>query len=209
MTGVIRLFGHAAALAPFLPTIPWIICSGRKGARPMPKTIDRALDNRRTGLLIALIPQAVGLVFLGAEASLDLVGIELEEVLGTRNLLEITVVVALAVGVFITLREMLALRARQKALEDQLRAASGAFHEILEQHFADWRLTPAEQDVALMTIKGLSIAEIAALRNTAEGTVKAQSAGIYRKAGVSGRPQLLSLFIDELMGDGILNGPAT
>ena len=32
-----------------------------------------------------------------------------------------------------------------------------------------------------------------------EGTVKAQTAAIYRKAGVSGRPQLLSLFIDDLM----------
>jgi hypothetical protein len=29
--------------------------------------------------------------------------------------------------------------------------------------------------------------------------VKAQTNAIYRKAGVSGRPQLLSLFVDELM----------
>jgi len=41
--------------------------------------------------------------------------------------------------------------------------------------------------------------EIARLRDTSEGTVKAQSNAIYRKAGVSGRYQLLSLFVDELM----------
>ena len=47
--------------------------------------------------------------------------------------------------------------------------------------------------------KGLSTAEIAQLRRTSEGTVKAQTAAIYRKAGVTGRPQLLSLFIEDLM----------
>jgi hypothetical protein len=55
--------------------------------------------------------------------------------------------------------------------------------------------------VALFAIKGLTTAEIAALRGTSEGTVKAQTNAIYRKAGVTGRPQLLSLFIDELIGE--------
>ncbi len=53
--------------------------------------------------------------------------------------------------------------------------------------------------MALLAIKGLSIAEIAEARGVREGTVKAQSAAVYGKAGVSGRLQLLSLFIDELM----------
>ena len=89
-------------------------------------------------------------------------------------------------------------RKRQQA-EDALRAASGAFMEVLEERFETWGLTPAERDVALFAIKGMSTQEIAELRNTSEGTVKAQSNAIYRKAGVSGRPQLLSLFIDDLM----------
>jgi DNA-binding CsgD family transcriptional regulator len=75
--------------------------------------------------------------------------------------------------------------------------------ELLAERFADWGLTPAERDVALFAIKGMSTAEIAALRNTSEGTVKAQTNAIYRKAGVSGRPQLLSLFIEDLMGEGL------
>ena len=59
--------------------------------------------------------------------------------------------------------------------------------------------------MALFAIKGMSTLEIAALRNTSEGTVKAQTNAIYRKAGVSGRSQLLSLFIDDLMrDDGVL-----
>ena len=42
------------------------------------------------------------------------------------------------------------------------------------------------------------------MRNTREGTVKAQNAAVYRKAGVSGRPQLLSLFIEDLMTDSLV-----
>jgi DNA-binding CsgD family transcriptional regulator len=73
--------------------------------------------------------------------------------------------------------------------------------DMLQERFVEWGLTPAEKDVALFSIKGLSLQEIAKLRNTSEGTVKAQTNAIYRKAGVSGRPQLLSLFIEDLIAD--------
>ena len=56
-------------------------------------------------------------------------------------------------------------------------------------------------DAALFAIKGLSIQDIAAVRETSEGTVKAQTNAIYRKAGVSGRSQLLSLFIEDLIDE--------
>ncbi len=97
----------------------------------------------------------------------------------------------------------LALRAsldRAREAEERLRTARTAFQDLLEGRFAEWGLTPAERDVALFAIKGMSTAEIAALRGTSEGTVKAQAAAIYRKAGVSGRSQLLSLFIEDLVG---------
>ena len=72
---------------------------------------------------------------------------------------------------------------------------------MLEDLFAEWHLTPAECDVAIFAIKGFSTHEMATLRGVSEGTIKAQTAAIYRKAGVSGRPQLLSLFIDGLVDD--------
>ena len=120
----------------------------------------------------------------------------------TRELLEIGASVGLILGA--VLGGLMLLRAlhRQAAAEKSLRLASGAFMEVLEERFAEWGLTPSERDVALFAIKGMSTGEIAGLRSTSEGTVKAQTNAIYRKAGVSGRPQLLSLFIDELMGDG-------
>ena len=89
-----------------------------------------------------------------------------------------------------------------------MRVASGAFLELLEEHFVRWSLTPSERDVALLSVKGLSIGEIAALRETREGTVKAQCAAVYRKAGVSGRAQLLSLFVEDLMAGVVLEPTA-
>lgn len=90
-------------------------------------------------------------------------------------------------------------QARVDHAESRLRAASAAFFDMMEDKFSEWALTPAERDVARFAVKGMTTAEIATLRNTSEGTVKAQSAAIYRKAGVSGRPQLISLFIEELL----------
>jgi DNA-binding CsgD family transcriptional regulator len=118
-----------------------------------------------------------------------------------RELFEIGAAVGLAIGVGFGAVSLWQVDKGRRAAEEKLRLASGAFMELLQERFALWRLTPAEADVALFAMKGFSTAEIASLRNTSEGTVKAQTNAIYRKAGVSGRPQLLSLFIEDLMRD--------
>ena len=123
------------------------------------------------------------------------------------EILEIGAALSLILGVVVSGR-LLALSLKRAArAEESLRLARGAFSDVLAERFAAWGLTPAERDVALFAIKGLSTAEIAGLRGTSEGTVKAQTAAIYRKAGVTGRPQLLSLFVDELMEDGLTLTP--
>lgn len=161
------------------------------------------LQRRRSVLIGVLALQALCILFLMVEASLDVVGMELEDILGTRDVLELFVVLALVFGAVYLVLELRRMAARQKLLEDQMKVASGAFHELLEQHFSDWALTPSERDVAMFIIKGMSIAEIAALRSSAEGTVKAHSSRIYAKAGVTGRHQLISLFVEELLSDGL------
>lgn len=69
---------------------------------------------------------------------------------------------------------------------------------MIEGYYRDWGLTASEQDVAGFTIKGYSIAEIATLRGSAPGTVKTHLNAIYRKAGVAGRGQLVSLLVEDL-----------
>ncbi|WP_212524802.1 LuxR C-terminal-related transcriptional regulator [Actibacterium sp. MT2.3-13A] len=124
----------------------------------------------------------------------------------TRELLEIGAALGLILGLVLGAMALRRTMQRSARAHEQLRLARGAFLDVIEERFTAWALTPAERDVALFSIKGLSTAEIAALRNTSEGTVKAQTNAIYRKAGVSGRPQLLSLFIDDLMDDALPPG---
>jgi DNA-binding CsgD family transcriptional regulator len=116
-----------------------------------------------------------------------------------REVIEVGAALGLLAGLIAGTLVLRHARSRQRLAEDNLRAASGEFMAVVNDRFADWALTPAERDVALFALKGLSLAEIADLRDTSEGTVKAQTNAIYRKAGVTGRPQLLSLFIDDLL----------
>ena len=126
----------------------------------------------------------------------------------TRELLELGAAIGLVLGLILgAVLLYSALRARNVA-QERLRRASGAFMDLLEERFSEWSLSPAERDVALFAIKGMSTAEIGVLRQTSEGTVKAQTNAIYRKAGVTGRPQLLSVFIEDLMRDDMVPGMA-
>lgn len=118
-----------------------------------------------------------------------------------RELMEVGAALGLVLGVGLGAWALWRSHKERHQAEERLRRASGAFMDLLDERFREWSLTPAEADVALFAIKGLSTAEIAALRQTSEGTVKAQTNAIYRKAGVSGRSQLLSLFIEDLMRD--------
>jgi len=115
------------------------------------------------------------------------------------ELIEIGAAVGLFLGVLLGVLLLRKIMVRNTHIEDQLRLASGAFMEVLDEYFTAWGLTPAERDVALFAIKGMSTSEMAELRDVSEGTIKAQTNAIYRKANVSGRMQLLSLFIDELI----------
>lgn len=116
-----------------------------------------------------------------------------------RELIEIGAAVGLVIGIALGTVALIRSRRRHLEAEAKLRLASAAFKDLVAERFEAWGLTPAERDVAMFSVKGLSMSEIAALRDTSEGTVKAQSNAIYRKAGVKSRAELLSLFIDRLM----------
>jgi DNA-binding CsgD family transcriptional regulator len=53
--------------------------------------------------------------------------------------------------------------------------------------------------VALFALKGCTAQDIARIRSTAEGTVRAQLTRIYAKAGVASQAGLVSLFFDDLL----------
>lgn len=155
---------------------------------------------RRITILVILVVQALCAVFFVSDILSSLFGFYSRPVAWEiRELIEIGAAVGLILGLVLGALALRVTLRERNAAQEKLRRASGAFMELLEERFTDWGLTPAERDVALFAIKGMSTAEIAALRKTSEGTVKAQTNAIYRKAGVSGRPQLLSLFIEDLL----------
>ncbi len=154
----------------------------------------------RLFLIAVIVLQALCAVYFVAGILTSVLGLSVRPLnWQIVELLEIGAALGLILGVVLGAVALGRARARTRRAEDALRAASGAFMEVLEERFETWGLTPAERDVALFAIKGMSTQEIASLRDTSEGTVKAQTAAIYRKANVTGRPQLLSLFIDDLM----------
>lgn len=157
---------------------------------------------RAAPVLLIFVIQALCAVFFVSDILSSVFGLRTTPISWEmRELMEIGAAIGLILGVVVGgLMLRRALRDRNRA-EERLRRASGAFMALLHERFAEWGLTPSEKDVALFAIKGLSTAEIASVRATSEGTVKAQTNAIYRKAGVTGRPQLLSLFIDDLMRD--------
>jgi DNA-binding CsgD family transcriptional regulator len=153
-------------------------------------------------LVLIVGVQIVCALFFVWEVGASVLGVRREPMSWqARELTELGAAVGLLLGVGFGGALLARVIRRNRVVEGRLRQVSSAFAELLEQRFAQWGLTPSERDVAWFTIKGLTIADIARLRQTSEGTVKAQSNAIYRKAGVGSRAQLLSLFIEDLIED--------
>jgi DNA-binding CsgD family transcriptional regulator len=164
---------------------------------------------RRKLLILAMVLiQATGALFFISDIAMSVFGVQRQPLdWQTRELLEILAAVALVIGLVTSGALLVQSQRRLGRAEAQLRRASSAFMDLLEQSFVQWGLTPAERDVAFFVLKGFSTQEIAKFRNTSEGTVKAQTNAIYRKAGVTGRGQLMSLFIDDLIADHLPKPP--
>ncbi len=69
----------------------------------------------------------------------------------------------------------------------------------IDHQFSQWQFTPAEKEVALLLIKGLSQKEIAAIRQVQEKTIRQQATAIYKKSALSGRSELAAFFLEDLL----------
>ena len=69
----------------------------------------------------------------------------------------------------------------------------------LDRQFQRWALSPAEKEVALLLLKGLSHKEIAEVRSITEATARQQARAVYKKAGLSGRADLAAFFLEDLL----------
>lgn len=135
---------------------------------------------------------------------------------GSRGLhlgLESVVLVLAAVGLWLLRARVLRERADARALRTRLAEASAAaeswrrenealtagLSRAIDSQLETWKLTEAEHEVALLLLKGLSLREIATLRETSERTVRQQTLAVYRKAGLRGRAELSAFFLEDLL----------
>ena len=70
--------------------------------------------------------------------------------------------------------------------------------EAMTNQFEAWRLTPTEQETALMLLKGFSHKRIARLTSRSERTVRQHAVSVYRKSGLAGRAELAGFFLGDL-----------
>jgi len=114
---------------------------------------------------------------------------------------QIITILALLLGSVLGIIAFRNLARQRKEMDRKMLVARNAFHELIQQSFKEWGLTPSERDVGLFMLKGLSNAEIAEVRGKSIGTIKAQVNAVFRKAGANSRAQLTSLFMEELIAD--------
>jgi DNA-binding CsgD family transcriptional regulator len=71
--------------------------------------------------------------------------------------------------------------------------------DLINRQFDAWELSPAECEVALLLLKGLSLKEIGGVRQSSERTVRQQAQAVYSKAGLAGRAELAAFFLEDLL----------
>ncbi|MCX8954422.1 LuxR C-terminal-related transcriptional regulator [Ruegeria sp. NA] len=166
--------------------IKWISSHGRPGD---------ADAHRAVLMSIMIVVQVLCVVFYLGDVALDL-----KEGEGPSHVsLEAFVAFVLLAGVVFFMIELRRLLARVEQTKLGLQAAQGEMSVVINTFFDRWGLTTAERDVGLLVLKGLDNENIARIRGRAVGTVRAQTASIYAKAGVDGRAQLISVFMEELL----------
>jgi DNA-binding CsgD family transcriptional regulator len=82
---------------------------------------------------------------------------------------------------------------------DEARQHLSGLGEALDRQFERWALSPAEREVALLLLKGLSHKELAEVRSITEATARQQARAVYKKAGLSGRADLAAFFLEDLL----------
>lgn len=82
--------------------------------------------------------------------------------------------------------------------QEEARDALRGLGDAIDRQFERWSLTPAEAEVGMLLLKGLSHKEIAEVRSTSETTIRQQALSLYRKSGLRNRAELSAFFLEDL-----------
>ncbi|MFN8392350.1 MAG: LuxR C-terminal-related transcriptional regulator [Bdellovibrionota bacterium] len=157
---------------------------------------------------------AVVLLVIAIFTLVDLVGDKIDGAPWSHVLSELAlVVVASGLAAYLFKRAQEPLVRKNRLLERELtRAREDAVNwqnatrelrlglsEAITKQFEEWKLSEAEQEIALLLLKGLSHKEIAEVRSTSEQTVRQQAGSLYNKSNLSGRNELSAFFLEDLL----------
>jgi DNA-binding NarL/FixJ family response regulator len=95
--------------------------------------------------------------------------------------------------------DLAAARLEAERFRIEARDALRGLGEAIDGQFTRWQLSPAEREVGLLLLKGLSHKEVAAVRSTGETTIRQQALAIYRKSGLRNRSELSAFFLEDLL----------
>ena len=84
---------------------------------------------------------------------------------------ELVVFIAISIVLFHELQHVKSLSKDIKIEKSKTARLAGELLSVIREQFSIWSLTPSENEVALLLIKGLSMKEIAVARNVKEKTV--------------------------------------
>ena len=167
--------------------------------QPAPTIADQIRAWRFHLLAVSFVVLLVCQGFMVVDVLADIFYIDLYIPWLDHSTMELTAVIAMTVSL-VVLGWILVDHMRQnRRYRETVRTASGAFLKTISRQFDEWGLSESEREIALLLIKGLSINEIAQVRNTRPGTIKSQSNAIYRKAGLRGRSELVAYFVEDLL----------
>lgn len=96
-------------------------------------------------------------------------------------------------------RELAQSTAEAERWRGEARDLMRGLSQAIDEQFDRWQLSPAEKEVGLLLLKGLSHREIAEARSVTEATARQQARAVYKKAGLSGRHDLAAFFLEDLM----------
>ena len=167
--------------------------------RRVSSLVEKARPWRFPTLVVAFAVLLVCQGFMVVDVLADIFYIDLYIPWMDHSTIELIAVIAMTVSLFVLGWVLLDHIRQNRRYRETLRSASGAFLKTISRKFDEWGLSESEREIALLLIKGLSINEIAQVRNTRPGTIKSQSNAIYRKAGLRGRSELVAYFVEDLL----------
>lgn len=155
---------------------------------------------------------SVALVCIIALKCMDLY-VDFNQDLQLIHIVQESILILISSGLFLFLifdirQRSVALKALRDDLElsnnkvsqmsETLKRSKRDFFAAVQEQFNRWHLTPSEKEVGLFLLKGLSLNEIAELRQTSEKTIRHHASSVYKKSECTGRHELAAFFFEEM-----------